>query len=423
MLIGLDASRANRKFKGGTEWYSYYLIRELAKIDSTNQYILYSDKPLTSGLSDLTNEDAEAGDKIVKENGFQIIKSPHHNFKAKILNWPFAYLWTQIRFSLEMLIYPPDVLFIPAHALPYFHAKKSVVTIHDVGFERKKELYSLENLGPNDGLSGKFFHFFVQLFSRGQIQSNILDYHRWSTKFSLKHAKKIIAVSEFTRKELMDIYKAPAAKIAMIYNGFNSSLYRPIGDRAKIKRVLSEYDLKEPYIFYVGRLEKKKNVARLVNAFAVMKQKHKEFKHKLVLAGKAGLGFDEIKYVIDEFDLDNEVMITGWVPEADMPYFYAGASLFVFPSLYEGFGIPLVEAMACGAPVVASRVASIPEITAGAALLFNPKIESDIAEKMIQVLSDKKLASDLIERGYNRANFFSLAKCAEETLSTIYQMN
>jgi glycosyltransferase involved in cell wall biosynthesis len=402
MLIGIDASRANRKFKGGTEWYAYYLIIELAKIDSTNQYVLYSDKPLTEDLADLT--------------------AKHKNFKIKILNWPFTYFWTQARLSLEMLFHAPDVLFVPSHTLPLIHPKRSVVTIHDIGFERQEELYSSDKIGPVGGLGGQLFNLLAWLFTGGKFRANVIDYHNWSTRFSLKHAIKIIAVSEFTRQELINVCGAPGDKIKVVYNGYNAELYKPISNKAQVDRALTRYGVKCPCVFYVGRLEKKKNTARLVSAFGIMREKYKSLNHKLVLVGNASLGFDEIKYVIEEFDLNNEVIITGWVPEADMPYIYNAASLFVFPSLYEGFGIPLVQAMACQVPIAASDTASIPEITAGAALLFNPKDEADMAEKMAEVLLDKQLAQDLIVRGEARVVDFSLAKCAHETLAILVKM-
>ncbi|OGF23695.1 hypothetical protein A3H66_03305 [Candidatus Falkowbacteria bacterium RIFCSPLOWO2_02_FULL_45_21] len=422
MLIGIDASRANRKYKGGTEWYAYYLIRQLAKIDSTNQYVLYSDKPLTGGLIDLTDEGGEVNGKIDLVKGCQKINSPHNNFRAKILNWPFFYLWTQARLSLEMLFHPPDRLFIPSHVLPAIHPKKSLVTIHDIGFERAKELYSSDKIGPGEGLSGKGFDFLAKFFSGGKYRSNILDYHSWSAKFALKHARVIIAVSEFTKREMMEVYGASQAKIEVVYNGFNADLYKPIAAKHETGRVLRKYGIKPPYIFYVGRLEKKKNIARLIYALAIMREKYGKINHKLVLVGNAGLGFDEVKYMIEEFDLNNDVIITGWVPERDMPYIYNGASLFVFPSLYEGFGIPLVQAMAVGVPIAASDIASIREIAGRASWLFDPKEASDMAEKMAEVLLDKELADDLIDRGKARVKDFSLAKCAKETLAVIERM-
>ncbi|MDO8668385.1 MAG: glycosyltransferase family 1 protein [bacterium] len=426
MVIGIDASRANREFKSGTEWYSYYLIRELAKIDSTNQYVLYSDQPLTGGLADLMDEGGEAGGEIKMENGYQKIMSPHNNFKAKILNWPPAFLWTQIRLSLEMLFYPPEALFIPSHTLPVVHPKKSVVTIHDIGFERLREVYSSDKIGSGRGSASIFFDFLAKLFTVGEFRSNILDYHSWSTKFSLKHAKKIIAVSKFTKQELIDVYPAyrqaggaPSSKIEVIYNGFNADLYKPVNDKQKINRVLDKYGIKAPYIFYVGRLEKKKNIARLVNAFVNLREKYKELNHKLVLVGNAGLGFEEVKYIIEEFDFNSEVIITGWAPEEDLPYIYRGASLFVFPSLYEGFGIPLLQAMASGVPIVASDIPAVSEITAGSAWLFNPRDRRDMAEKIAEVLLDNKLAEDLAGKGKIRVENFSLNKCARETLAVI----
>ncbi|MDP2736558.1 MAG: glycosyltransferase family 1 protein [bacterium] len=432
MLIGIDASRANRKFKGGTEWYSYYLIRELAKIDSKNQYILYSDKPLIGGLADLTNENQAASAGIIDSYGWpaspelqrgeQQIKSPFGNFRVKILKWPFTYFWTQIRLSYEMLVRRIDILFVPAHTLPVIHPKKSIVTIHDIGFERFAKLYSSDKIGPESGLISNVLNFFAELFTGGKFHSNILDYHSWSTKFALEHAKIIIAVSEFTKQEMVEFYKADAEKIKVVCNGFNDQLYRPIQDAEKINQVLSQYDIKTPYIFYAGRLEKKKNIANLVEAYAIMKQKFKDIKHNLVLVGSAGLGFDKVKDVINEFNLHENIIVTGWVPEADMPYIYNGADLFVFPSLYEGFGIPLLEAMASGVPIAASNTASIPEVVKNSALLFDPENKDDMAEKMAKILLDKQLADKLISRGLERAKDFCLAKCAKETLALFEKM-
>ena len=161
MIIGIDASRANRERKSGTEWYSYYLIKRLAKLDAKNQYILYTDKPLKGGLLDLICDDCDKMGEEVKTNkgGFQEIKSPHNNFKAKILKWPFNFFWTQGRLSIEMLFNKPDVLFIPAHTLPIIHPAKSVVTIHDVGFERDRRLYRQEQMGPGDNYGRKILNF------------------------------------------------------------------------------------------------------------------------------------------------------------------------------------------------------------------------------------------------------------------------
>ena len=223
MLIGIDASRANRNHKSGTEWYSYYLIRWLTKLDKKNQYVLYSDKPLVGGLVDLRSkqhftylekEEAPEYDK----KGYQILKSPHNNIKGKILNWPFNSFWTLGRLSIEMLIKRPDVLFVPAHTLPLFSPQKTINTIHDVAFERNKYLYRQESMGPEDKISKKIIGILIKIFTLGKYSATSMDYLRWSTRYALKHAKKIITVSNFSKQEIIDIYKTKENKIKVIHN-------------------------------------------------------------------------------------------------------------------------------------------------------------------------------------------------------------
>lgn len=424
MVIGIDASRANRGHKSGTEWYSYYVIRWLAKLDQKNQYILYTDKPLTGGLFDLTTkqhigDSPEESDFISDEKGFQILKSPGNNFKAKVLNWPFTYFWTQIRLSWEMLTNSPDVLFIPAHTLPFIHPKKSAVTIHDIAFERERMLYERSHIGPESKISRKLVNLLVKIFTFGKFGANILDYHSWSARFALKEAGKIITVSNFTKNEMMAFYKAQEDKISVVYNGYNRGLYKTIDDKNKIKSVLNNYDIEAPYILYVGRLEKKKNTPSLVEAFAMMKEENKEINHKLVLVGDASHGYDEVKYVIREYNLNDDVIITGWMPEMDLPYIYNGAAAFIFPSLYEGFGIPLLQAMACGTPIAASQTTSIPEVAGDAAIFFNPKDTRSIARALKKILANETLRQNLALRGKERVKDFSWQKCAEETLAVL----
>ncbi|RMD58803.1 hypothetical protein D6821_02685, partial [Candidatus Parcubacteria bacterium] len=214
MIIGIDASRANREHKSGVEWYSYYLIKRLAQIDKHNQYILYSDKPLRNGMADLTRPDEQETFVPIQfdQKGFQVIRSPFNNFKAKILNWPFTHFWTQGRLSIEMLLHRPDVLFIPASALPIIHPRNCVVTVHDIGFERNNYLYNKERMGPESKFARKFINFAVRIATRGQYSAHTVDYLKWSTAHIVKHAKKIIAVSNFTKHELMDVYGCPEKK-------------------------------------------------------------------------------------------------------------------------------------------------------------------------------------------------------------------
>ncbi len=421
MIIGIDASRANRRHKSGTEWYSYYLIRALARLDSRNQYILYTDTPLRDGLADLTEE----GEKhplmpSIHVDGTQELKSPHGNFSAKVLGWRWRFLWSQGRLSLEMLFKRPDVLFVPAHALPLIHPRRSIVTIHDIGFCRDGSLYGRQRIGTDSRRSHRFLNGLVRVLSRGRYGANTFDYLDWSTRFALNNAHKVIAISDFTKQELIEIYNARSERISVVHNGYNTELYKPITDHSVIENVLIRYGIKTPYLFYVGRLEKKKNIAALIEAFALLKQKRGAgFDCTLCLAGDASFGFDEVKYSINEYGLERDIITTGWVQEKDLPALFGGAAGFVFPSNYEGFGIPLLQAMAMGTPIAASNIASIPEIAGDAAVLFDPSDPSDMAVALEHLLYDTKLRERLISAGYERVRLFDWERAAVSTLAVL----
>jgi glycosyltransferase involved in cell wall biosynthesis len=416
MLIGIDASRANRGHKSGTEWYSFYLIKALAKIDSRNQYILYTDQPLLNGLLDLSCAEANCRrtDVTYDEAGYQKLISPHHNFKAKVVGWPFKYFWTLGALSLEMLRSKPDVLFIPAHGLPLIHPKKTIATIHDIGFKQEKKLYNPERIGYR--LKG--WNWLIGLMTLGKHRATALDYMDWSTAFALKHAQAIITISEFSKQELIKHYQADTDKIKIIHNGYNNELFGSTPTAERLAAVLGTYGIDRPYIFYVGRLEKKKNIAKLIEAYALARQNF-GVKHKLYLIGDASYGYDEIKYLINEFGVDRYVATTGWIEESHLPFIFQGADAFIFPSKYEGFGIPLLQAMAAGTPIAASRVASIPEIAGEAALYFNPDNAYDMAEKIAQIVQNEDLKQGLIRAGLKRVEDFSWDNCAKETLKLL----
>ncbi len=424
MVIGIDASRANRDHKTGTEWYSYYLIRWLAKLDSKNQYILYTDQPLKGGLLDLGTKQyfapvAEEPAPAYDRDGYQKIKSPHHNFKAKVLAWPFGFFWTLGRLSWEMLLHKPDVLFVPAHSLPLLHPHKTVNTIHDVAFARDRQLYRQDEMGPQEAKYRHLLDFFIKVFTLNKYHANSLDYLNWSVRFALKHARKIITVSNFSKQEIMDIYGAKAEKLTVIYNGYNKFLYRQIADNNEIAKILDKYGIERPYLLYVGRLEKKKNVSRLVEAFAIAKESNKNIKQKLVLVGDAGFGYDEINYVIQEFNLTSEIIMPGWIAEEYIPAIYNGATAFIFPSEYEGFGIPVLQAMACRVPVAASSIPTLREVAGEAALFFDPDDVRSVARAIEKILTDSKLREQLIGLGEKRIKKFSWEKCARETLKVL----
>lgn len=363
MVIGIDASRATKKIKTGVEWYSYYLIQELKKLDEVKsknfEFILYSPDKLKDDLNILPN-----------------------NWRVKVLKWPFKYLWTQIRLSWEMIFFPPDILFVPSHALPIFCRAKTVITLHDLGFERFPEAYS----------------FWQRIYLR--------FVYKWATR----HALKIIAISKFTKEELINLYKADPQKIEVIYLGYDNSIFYPIDNRKRIDQILEQYGIKKPYILYVGRLEKKKNVTNLIKALQEISSIH------LVLVGQPGYGYNKIKNL--KLKIKNLIEI-GYVSHQDLPYLYSGAECFVYPSLYEGFGLPILEAMACGCPVVASNTSSIQEIGGEAVSYFRPESLDEITKAILKIIKDKEFREMMIQKGFERVKNFSWEKCAKETLKIL----
>lgn len=399
MLIGIDASRANRIRKTGTEWYSFYLIKYLAKLDQKNNYLLYLDA-----------EPGEDFKKIIAENP---------NFNFKVLNWPVNFFWTLGRLSLEMLFFRPEVLFVPAHTMPFFAPRKTVNTIHDVAFAREDRLYRSEEAQTEAKWSRQVINFLVRFVTRGKYQANTVDYLDWSTRFALKNAGKIITVSEFTKKEILEIYPfAKPEKIFPIHNGFPEN-YCQTCSQDRVDSVLAKYGIEKPFFLYVGRLEKKKNTPMLIESMALLRERYPEIKEKLVLIGNAGFGFDEVKYLVEQYNLMRSVSATGWVDEDDLCYIFNGATAFVFPTRHEGFGIPVIQAMSSGIPAVISDIPVLREIAGDAALFFDANNKEALSEAMAQSVLNLKLKAELKEKGLKRAANFSWEKCARETLSVI----
>jgi glycosyltransferase involved in cell wall biosynthesis len=400
MIIGIDASRANLRRKTGTEWYSFYLIKNLADIDKENKYILYLNKLPSAELQSAIEKNV--------------------NFSLKILNWPFYSFWTLGRLTLEMIFNKPDILFIPAHTMPLCYPKRTINTIHDIAFTCDRNLYRSESVKTDRALSKKIIEFLIRIFTLGKYHSESLDYLYWSTDFALRKARKIITVSNFTKQEILTFYpKTKQDRISVVHNGYNSELYKLDRRQDKINEVLEKYGLEAPYFLYVGRLEKKKNTPALIEALAMLKESYPEIKEKMVLIGDASFGYDEVKYVIEEFNLNNEVIMPGWVAEEDMPFIFNSASAFIFPSKHEGFGIPILQALACGVPTAVSDIPVFKEVAGDAVLYFNQNDKKSISEAMARIILNKDLRTELVNNGLNRVQDFNWEKCARETLKEI----
>jgi len=367
MTIGIDASRANKDFKTGTEWYSYYIIEELKKITPADtQVVLYANEKLKGGLD----------------------KMPGGNWQEKDLKWPPKYLWTQIRLWWELFLNPPDYFFVPAHTIPFLPLRKKtkvLVTVHDVGFKRSPELYK-------------------------KIQ---VLYHDSTMRRIRQRADVIITDSEFSKKEMVELYGIKPERIKVIYLGYDKEKFKKIDNQNE--SILDKYKITQPYLLYVGRIEKKKNIANMIHAFALSKDGYPDL--KLVLAGGSGFDFEVIKQIITDLKLENEILIPGYIDEIDLPQVIASAEVFLFPTLYEGFGLPILQAMACETPVVTSDIDPHKEVAEGAALLADPKNAQAIASQINSILENDSLRQELTRKGLARIKDFSWVKTAESILA------
>jgi glycosyltransferase involved in cell wall biosynthesis len=295
---------------------------------------------------------------------------------------PFPRLWTHARLSFELLASPrPDVLFVPAHVLPMLHPVPSVVTVHDLGY--------------------KYFPGAHPLTQR--------LYLNWSTRFSARSATHVIADSQATRQDLIHFYNIPARKITVVYPGRDESFHRV--DPAPVR---AKYNLPETYFLHVGTIQPRKNLIRLIEAVCLLPAKRA---HCLLLVGRPGwLAAPILAKAREQADT---VRLLDYVPDEDLGGLYSGACAFVFPSLYEGFGFPVLEAMACGAPVICSNTSSLPELAGEAALLVDPTDTAALAAAMRRALSEPELRKELIEKGYAQIQKFSWAKAAGKVLSVL----
>lgn len=238
---------------------------------------------------------------------------------------------------------------------------------------------------------------------------------------SLKRSKKIIAVSENTKNDLIKLFGISPDKITVIHEAHRPS-FRPIEKKEETRKALEKYNLPQNFILFVGTIEPRKNIVRLIEAYkeAVADERFKDY--KLVVAGKKGWYCEEIFKKVEELGLKNDVIFTGYLADADVPYFYNAAECFIYPSLYEGFGLPILEAMACGCPVITSNTSSLPEVAGDAAILIDPYNSKEISGALRQVLSDGLLRNKMREDGLKQSKKFSWTKAVRELLAVFNKL-
>jgi glycosyltransferase involved in cell wall biosynthesis len=363
--------------------YIRNLIRALAAQDNVNQYQLIA---LKKDLHDLS--------------GFP------SNFELTIYDRSDEDFRNDVAFPLFLRKLGADLFHIPLNNVPLFMPKPYVVTVHD--------LSSL-------------------MFDHPQDARN--SYHLYRFRRGLLRADRVIAVSGATKRDLQSLLNIPAARIRRIYNAIDTRFTAhaaaadaraagPEGEALERRRILERYQINYPFLLYAGNIRPQKNIARLVEAFAVIRgelESHERYKNlRLLIIGDDLSKYPAVRRAVIQTRGEHSVRFLGFVPIDTLRIFYAAAEAFVFPSLYEGFGLPPLEAMASGTAVITSSVSSLPEVVGNAAMIVNPENVFDIARGMREVLLDETLRQSLVERGFERLKMFRWEQTAREVLETYH---
>jgi len=367
MNIAINAADLDHKRIDGTRIYIHNILKKFGPdADDRDQFLIYHKAEFNPELT------------FPAYKNYKIIKL--HNF-------PF---WTQTRFAWEIRKTKPDVLWMPMHSLPYLRSKKTktFVTIHDLAFK-----------------------FFPEFFPKKDLRR--LNHF---TDYAVKRSDGIIAISNSTKNDILKLYpKIKEDKIKVIYHGYNKELFNENISEARIKDAKAKYRIPySRYIIYVGALQPRKNLDVLLDAFEYLRRDATHKDVGLVIAGDFGWLYQDF---IEKAKQRERVSVIGKFETKDLPSLISGAEAFVLPSLYEGFGLPILEAMACGVPVVAADNSSLIEIVGDSGMLFEACNSEILSNTLKNLLNDDKLKNDLRKKGLERAGHFSWEKCAKETLA------
>ena len=314
------------------------------------------------------------------------------NLKIEIIPEKNTLFWDNVTLSRCISRDKVDILFSPFDKAPIFSSIPFIITIHDV-------LFSI--------VSKKGYK------SRG-LYNKI---YKLSRKMIAKKAHLIITVSQHSKRDIAQKWGIPDNKIKVIPNCV-SKRFNPVESLELISKVKANYGVKKDYILYVGNFKPHKNVSLLVEAFAQLPENLID-KYQLVLSGKLDKYSERLNDMVKNFNLKDDVVFTGLVYDKDLPVLYSGATIFVFPSLYEGFGLPPLEAMACGTPVICSNATSLPEVVGDSGVLFDPRMPKNFVTAMKSLLSDHKLRDTFVFKGLQRAKGFSQERIATMIMKTI----
>lgn len=380
MKIAIDLRSLSEGRRSGVEEYILNVVSYLLYIDPHNAYVLFK-----SGVKDwqFTRELARYQNNSAIEKRLKI---PNRilNLSLKIFREPL----------LDAVSGKPDIFFMPNINIgPLSSRGKKIITFHDLSYEVYPEYFSLKR---------RLWHTFI------------------NPKKQAWEAHKIIAISESTKNDLINIYRIPSEKIKVVYSGINQKFQPIFWNDLRLKKVKEKYKLPDRFILYLGTIEPRKNIVGLIKAFELLKEDKKETEDlRLAIAGIKGWLYDEIIETAKMSLYRKDIFFTGFIDDEDKLFVYNLAEVFIYPSFYEGFGFPPLEAMACGIPTITSNVSSLPEAVGNGAIMVDPYNIDEIAESIQLCVSDKELRNTLREKGLAQARKFSWIKTAKQILDLI----
>ncbi len=379
MNIGIDIRVLARGARTGVEEYAINLLAHLLSLENKVNYKLFYNAYQKVKL----NYDWLSLDNVQLKD----FKIPNRLFfaLARYFNQP----------KIDNLLKGVDVYFNPHFFIAPVSSKcKKIITFHDLSFEHYPEFFSWRK---------RAWHKFLM-----------------NTRQEAEQADKIIAVSESTKQDLINLYGIEKEKIKVIYSGVGKQ-FKTISSKSDLKNTSLKYGLPKRFILFFGTIEPRKNIIGLIKAFEILKEGHSSIPSelKLVIAGTKGWLYQDIFRTAQESRHRRDIFFTGFIKEQDKPCLYNLAELFVFPSFFEGFGFPPLEAMACGLPTIVSGNSSLPEVVGSGALIIDPFNIDEMAWAMETALINKSLREKLIQKGLKQAKKFSWKKCAQKTLKVL----
>ena len=368
MNIGIDGNEANVKNRVGISEYAYQLLRQFENLqNSKNNFIIY-----------------------LKHDPLNDLPKARKGWQYRVLR-P-GKLWTQWRLPLDLFMHrpKPDVFFSPTHYAPRFSPIPTVVSVMDLSYL-----------------------FFPEMFNK----ADLLQLKSW-TKYSVTKASKVLTISNSSRDDIIKEYELPKDKVVATYLGIKEAI-NLTPHIYSMNELKAKYGLADNFILFVGTLQPRKNIIRLIKAFAKVKS-DKDL--DLVIVGRKGWLYEEILVAPEELGIADRVKFLDNVENDELTFFYKNARCFILPSLYEGFGLPVLEAMKQGCPVITSNISSLPEAGGDACLYVDPEDIDDIAQKITKLVDHDKLRKELIEKGKAQVKKFSWEKTAKETLKVLEEV-